>query len=197
MTRLDEIVLRYDLNDHPFYRAWRAGTLPASALAAYADDYAPFIRSIETGWRTLGETEHADMERSHAGLWDQFRTALGGGERPVLGKSVSREAQSLVACAERDFADADSAIGALYAFEAQQPKTASSKLNGLREHYGNLALGEDGIAYFRVHADDYGEREKLAARARRLDAASFRHAVAACEALCRAMWSTLDAAMPG
>ena len=50
---LDAIVTRYDLNQHSFYRAWRAGTLPREALAAYAADYAPFIASIAF-WASSG-----------------------------------------------------------------------------------------------------------------------------------------------
>jgi pyrroloquinoline quinone (PQQ) biosynthesis protein C len=49
MDRFDAIVARRDLSEHPFYLAWRAGTLPRAALAAYAADYAPFIEAIEAG----------------------------------------------------------------------------------------------------------------------------------------------------
>jgi pyrroloquinoline-quinone synthase len=180
-------VARHDLNEHPFYRAWRAGTLPKAALATYAADYAPFIKTLEEGWRSLGDEEHALTERQHAFLWEDFRTELGSESR-----ERSPEARSLEATARRAFADPVTALGALYAFEAQQPKTAKSKYEGLLLHY---PLPEAATAYFRVHADDYGEREELALRAAALEASELVRATEACEGMCRAMWSALDGVM--
>jgi pyrroloquinoline-quinone synthase len=186
---LDAIVTRHDLNQHPFYQAWRAGTLPAAALGHYAAEYEPFIRSIELGWRTLGESGHADVEREHGELWASFRHALAE-KTPEAGMLPScPETAALVDGARASFTDTASALGALYAFEAQQPSTARSKLDGLVEHYG---LPESALAYFRDHADDYGERELLRARLDGLDAAGLARATAACERTCRAMWSALD-----
>jgi len=187
---LDGIVAQHPLNEHPFYRAWRAGTLTRAALRAYAADYAPFIAAVESGWRTLGEDSHATEEREHARLWHCFRDALGVPEpserRPNL------QAAALTAHAARVFSEPATALGALYAFEAQQPSTARSKLDGLRERYG---LSADAAAYFRAHADDYGERDRLAARAEKLSRAELALARGACEQTCRAMWAALDGAM--
>jgi len=187
MDGLDAIVARHDLNEHPFYRAWRAGTLPRAALAKYASDYAPFIQAVEAGWRSLGDEEHAMTERQHALLWDDFRSELGDPST-----TVSDEGRSLASEARRAFSDPVTAAGALYAFEAQQPKTAKSKLLGLVLHYG---MPEAATAYFRAHADDYGERERLAARAATLESGDLARAESACEAVCRAMWTALDGVM--
>jgi pyrroloquinoline-quinone synthase len=183
---LDLVVSAHDLNRHPFYRAWRAGTLPRAALATYAAEYAPFIAAVELGWRTLGDHAHAAEEREHARLWERFRDALGPSEVPRC-----KETAALADVARASFADPVAAIGALYAFEAQQPSTAQSKLEGLRAHY---ALPEEAHAYFRDHAEDYGEREALRARLADLgdDAAAHDRAQKACEAMCVAMWSALD-----
>ena len=182
VSELDAIVALYDLNTHPFYRAWREGTLPRATLAHYADEYAPFIRSIERGWATLGDTAHAAEEREHAALWDDFRAALATGGQPSCAEARALEDECL-----RSFADRADAIGALYAFEAQQPATAQSKLAGLRAHYG---MNDEQTAYFRLHASDYGERDMLRERlAAETDEA---RVTAACERVCRAMWSALD-----
>jgi pyrroloquinoline-quinone synthase len=186
-AELDAIVAHHDLNQHPFYRAWRAGALPREALARYATEYAPFIEAIGRGWRTLGENTHADIESGHADLWRRFREEL-----DAPGHTSCAQAVALVAHAHRAFAHPDSAIGALYAFEAQQPSTARSKLDGLRERY---ALTEAGMAYFRHHADDYRERDELRARLAALSPSSLATAQEACEAMCRAMWSALDGVM--
>ncbi len=185
----DAVVARYDLNEHPFYRAWRAGTLPMSRLVAYASEYAPFIQAIEGGWRSLGEHDHAAAERAHAQLWERFRAALG----PAT-ESSCPEAQSLVATAREAFRDPVEALGALYAFECQQPSTARSKLDGLREHY---AVADEATAYFRIHADDYGEREHLRGLAATLPGRDYARAKGACERTCKAMWTALDGIMGG
>jgi pyrroloquinoline-quinone synthase len=183
----DAIVTRYDLNQHPFYRAWRAGTLPREALAAYAADYAPFIASIEAGWRTLGDIDHAMVEEQHSELWGRFRDAVGASTLPGCD-----EASALVREAESCFSNRVEAIGALHAFEAQQPSTARSKLDGLREHY---ALADESTEYFRVHADDYGERDRLHVLALDLSHEEYLAAAAACERTCQAMWGALDGVM--
>jgi pyrroloquinoline-quinone synthase len=181
---LDAIIACHDLNQHPFYQAWRAGTLPPSKLAAYAAEYAPFIASIELGWRTLGDDAHAAMEGEHSGLWTEFRDALGPAP-----ETSCLEARALVEEAYRSFADPVESLGMLYAFEAQQPATARSKLDGLRAHYD---LADAHTAYFRAHADDYGECEDLRRRVLRLTPSDFARVKAACERGCKAMWSALD-----
>jgi pyrroloquinoline-quinone synthase len=189
VPEFDTVVAKHDIGQHPFYRAWRAGTLPRSKLAAYASEYAPFIEAIELGWRSLGDADHAAEEREHARLWSQFRDALGPASAPA-----SVEARGLADEARRAFADPVEALGALYAFESQQPLTARSKLDGLREHY---LLGDGASEYFRVHADDYGERERLGELALRLTQADFSRARLACERTCKAMWAALTGIMAG
>jgi pyrroloquinoline-quinone synthase len=184
---LDTIVARHDLNEHPFYRAWRAGTLPASKLLSYASEYTPFIESLEGGWRCLGEHAHAAEEREHARLWGQFREALGAAR-----EASCPEAQALLGETHEAFADPVTALGALYAIECQQPSTTRSKLDGLREHYD---VGEGATAYFRIHADDYTEREHLRGLAARLAPSDYARAAGACERACMAMWSALDGIM--
>ncbi len=181
---LDDIVADHDLNRHPFYRSWRAGELSRSTIAVYAAEYAPFIDSIEIGWSALGDLDHAAEERQHAALWGRFREALGSGGEPRC-----EEAAALARCAIDAFGDRSEALGALYAFEAQQPATAARKLEGLMDHYG---FSDHQAAYFRIHASDYGERDRLAAHAAQLSPDDSARARDACERTCRAMWSALD-----
>ena len=182
----DDIIAKHDLNEHPFYVAWRQGSLPREALARYAAEYAPFIAGIAAGWETVGEAEHASAEREHARMWLRFRDALGPSEAPSC-----PEAQHLARQSRQDFEDVATALGALYAFESQQPKTAATKLDGLERHYH---VSED--AYFRTHASDYGERDKLAAMIERLSEPEQDKARQACERTCRSMWSALSGVAP-
>ncbi len=187
MTRreeLDEIVQRYDLNQHPFYQDWRAGTLPVERMRDYAAEWAPFIASLADGWDRLGHAEYADEERQHTELWSRFRGALGAGDE------VRRpQSDTLVTVARNAFAQRPEAIGALYAFEIQQPATAQSKLAGLDEHY---ALADGAREYFVEHAI---ETDEPALIARHLDALSdgeFARAKTGCALLAAAAWGALD-----
>ena len=182
MHDLETIVAANDLNEHPFYQAWREGTLPRATLARYAAEYGRFIATIPNGWATLGYDAHAEEEKHHAKLWGDFRDALDAREDPCP------EIDALIEDATKAFGSRAAAIGALYAFEAQQPKTAKSKLEGLREHY---AVGEKGEAYFVLHADDYGEKGILAREMLKLSETDRAIALASCERTCKAMWNAL------
>ena len=183
-SALERIVASHDINEHPFYKAWRAGTLPREALTAYASDYGRFIETIADGWTTLGDDAHAETEREHVASWRKFEEKLGASPR-----TPSPEVSALVSAARAAFSGTATAIGGLYAFEAQQPSTAASKLTGLREHYG---FTDADAEYFVLHAGEYGEREKLAGKLEALDEDAVSAAAVACESLCKAMWSALD-----
>lgn len=186
MTQLDRIVERWHLQQHPFYTAWSAGTLPAKALQHYAAEWGAFIAAVPQGWRTLGIDDHADEEVRHAQLWGEFASEL---DAEVRTPPADEESRALVATAERLFEERASAIGALYAFEAQQPVTAEAKLQGLRTHYASLGTTAE---YFAVHAEDYGEATMLDAMASELAPADRARAEAACAVMGEALWTALS-----
>ena len=184
VAELDAIVAQFDLNNHPFYQDWRMGTLPVEKLQDYAGEYGRFVATIAEGWETLGQTHYAEEERFHEELWADFSASI---EADSISKRPTTE--TLVAAARNGFATKATAVGALYAFEAQQPHTSQVKLDGLKEHY---AVGEKGQEYFRVHANDLAERELLRAMAGKMTDAEFAQTKAACAVVASAMWSALD-----
>lgn len=188
-ARLDAALEPFDLLKHPFYQAWSAGTLPAAALSTYAREYGNFIDAVPQGWETLENAEHAHEEREHAELWRRFARSL----RTCVDVPRLAEVEALVGESKRAFSHEVGAIGALFAFEAQQPKTARSKLDGLVEHYAELS-GLDRT-YFEVHADDDYERAILIERAEKLDASAQDEAVAYCQRTAQALWRALDGVM--
>jgi pyrroloquinoline-quinone synthase len=184
IAELDAIVAQYDLNQHPFYQEWRMGTLPVEKLRRYAADYALFVGTIDEGWDRVGETHYAEEERVHERLWAQFQEAVGA---PAA--AAGPQVDTLVRASKNCFQLEPEAIGALYAFEAQQPSTSQSKLDGLREHYG---MDGKATEYFEVHAGDVRERNLLRERAATLSNREFSRARSACGVVCAAMWSALD-----
>lgn len=183
--RLDQNTGQWALLKHPFYQAWRAGTLPVDALRTYAREYGAFISLLPQAWQVLEDPATAQEEREHLDMWRGFAAGLA----TEIGPAQIPEVAGLTANAETLFADPASALGALYAFEVQQPATAQSKLDGLRAFYQLPASVE---RYFEVHAHNEHEAERLLHRIRALPAGEQERAAQACAALSRALWDALS-----
>ena len=182
--QLDTILEKWDLLKHPFYQAWSAGTLPVEALKVYAREYGQFINLLPKGWETLQDGETAGEEREHAEMWESFSAALGApvDVTPVL------EARQLADTARELFSRPASALGAMYAFEAQQPATAKSKLIGLKTRY---TLPREVEPYFEAHSANWHEAQKLLRQINALPAEEQAQAVEACDRMARALWEAL------
>ncbi|MGI8924459.1 MAG: iron-containing redox enzyme family protein [Fimbriimonadales bacterium] len=192
ITELREIVAKYDLNKHPFYSDWRHGTLPIEKLDRYAEDYGHFVNLIADGWVKLGRADFAQEEREHHDLWLDFTAAVResrNGAGTYEGRPALAETGALVDAVKTAFSAAASAVGALYAFEVQQPDTAQTKLDGLREHYTVDAKGEK---YFEEHAGKWHEVEELDMLIGQMSDAEYERAKTACDIVSQAMWGTLD-----
>ncbi len=183
-SELSQRIAPKALLQHPFYKAWEAGELPLAALRSYAREYGAFIRNMPVGWETLNDTETANEERQHASLWQDFAegldTQIGAAELPGVA--------ALVAASTKLFAKRASALGALYAFGAQQPATAKSKLDGLRKYYSLPVSAEH---YFEAHSANEHEAAKLLAQIAALSPAQQGEALAACEQMSAALWDAL------
>lgn len=183
--KFDEAIGARNLLDHPFYRAWSAGTLPIEALQTYAREYGTFIARLADGWDGVGETRHADEERGHAALWEDFAQALG----TRVAEPEIAEIQALLDTSDELFGDPDHAWGALYAFEAQQPATTASKLQGLDAYYD---VAPEARTYFEVHADDTYEAEMIIEHLEDATDAARHKALEACRTMSEALWNALS-----
>ena len=182
---LDQSISPFRLLDHPFYRAWECGELPIEKLSRYAEEYGAFIQNMPLGWETLNDSETALEEEEHTQLWQSFAQGLGTRIRPAQ----IPETQALIALAKELFAAPASALGALYAFESQQPETASTKLKGLLEFY---QLPQSVEPYFEEHSRNHHESEKILNALEALDARDQRQAVSACKQMSKALWDALS-----
>lgn len=182
--QFDAILEKWDLLKHPFYQAWSAGTLPLEALKVYAREYGAFIGTLHEGWNTLNDAATADEEREHTEMWKEFASALGA----KVGEPEITQVAELVRVAHELFASSAAALGAMYAFEAQQPETAKSKLHGLKTHY---ALPSAVEAYFEVHSTNWRESEKIMKQIKVLSAQEKQQALAACEKMAASLWDAL------
>ena len=183
--QLNQSLSRWNLLDSEFYQAWNRGTLPVEALSTYAREYGAFISKIADGWSAHGDEVTAALEREHVELWRRFARALG----TDIGSAKTPAVAELLQVVERRFSDSAESLGALYAFEAQQPATSKSKLEGLRRHYN---VDPNAERYFVVHAEDEDEPALLLGRMQSLSGADQARAAAACEQMAQALRGALD-----
>jgi len=183
--QLNQSISRWNLLDSEFYQAWNGGTLPVEALSTYAREYGAFISKIADGWSAHGDEVTAALECEHVELWRCFARALG----TDIGSAKTPAVAELVQVVEHRFSDSVESLGALYAFEAQQPATSKSKLEGLRRHYD---VDPNAERYFVVHAEDEDEPTLLLGRMQSLSEADQAGAVAACEQTAQALRGALD-----
>jgi pyrroloquinoline-quinone synthase len=150
MARLDEIRRRRNILEHPFYARWERGELTRAELADYAGEYRHAVVALASAAGAaapLAGSQHADEERAHVALWDDFAAAL---DADLERQPRPETERCAVAWTSAD--DPLEALAILYAIEAGQPEVSCTKLSGLVEHYGFEESG-DGTSYFRLHAE--------------------------------------------
>jgi len=202
LRSVDDLISSRSILGHPFYVAWERGELTRDQLAVYARTYYPHVAAFpghleaaieraydpwvraELGRNLMDETTHP---KAHHELWLDFADELGL-DRSTVQTETPRPAAAAAVVAFRRLTcgSTTGALGALYAYESQQPEVSQRKMEGLRRHYGVGSY--KALAYFDVHATmdtqhRSAERESLA---RCVDAG------ANADALLRAVGSALD-----
>jgi pyrroloquinoline-quinone synthase len=167
LGRLDQAIAERSLLKHPFYRDWQAGTLRRERLQLYATQYYCHVEAFPRHLKMLAGrakgplrelilenlAEEENPVAPHPRLWRDFAVALGVKEE-VLRTSPGLPGVRLLvetyeqSCREGSF---EEAVAALYAYEAQVPEIATTKIDGLRRYYG--VTKPEGLAYFRVHEE--------------------------------------------
>jgi pyrroloquinoline-quinone synthase len=167
LQRIDDAIAGRNLLQHPFYRAWQAGTLSRQRLQLYATQYYWHVEAFPVHLKTLVErakntlreivlenlAEEEDPVAPHPKLWRDFVSAVGVNEDVLWTSAPLPGIENLVEtygeiCAERSL---EEAVAALYAYEAQVPEIATTKMDGLRRHY-NVA-SRKGLGYFTLHEE--------------------------------------------
>jgi pyrroloquinoline-quinone synthase len=164
---IDDAIARRNLLQHPFYQDWQAGTLSRERLRFYATQYYWHVEAFSGHLKALADrandtlreivlenlAEEENPAGPHSKLWRDFASAVGVSEEVLWTTAPLPAVEVLVdtytkICGERSL---EEAVAALYAYEAQVPEIATTKMDGLRRHY-NLA-SEKGLAYFGVHEE--------------------------------------------
>jgi len=209
LARLDAAIAERNLLKHPFYQDWQAGKLSREALQLYAAQYYRHVEAFPKHLRVLAArtegplratvmenlAEEENPSAPHPKLWRDFAAAVGVGEDDITCCPALPGTQAVVStfreiCGDRPVAEA---VAALYAYEAQVPEIATTKIEGLQKFYGINKPA--ALAYFAVHEEaDKAHREAWRAW---LDEHSDTNAndevVATANEALTALWGALDA----
>jgi len=211
LEKIDAAIAEKNLLKHPFYRDWQEGRLSRQALQLYAAQYYRHVEAFPQHLRVLAGRADASLRpvvlenlaeeenpvRPHPQLWRDFAEALDVPEEVLAASPSLPGTQNVVhtfgeICSERPPCEA---VAALYAYEAQVPEIAATKIDGLRRFYG-IAEAK-ATAYFAVHEEaDRAHRAAwrgwLADNAPADGSADERILAATHQAL-DALWAALDA----
>lgn len=190
IARIDAARDRWNVLDHPFYRRWECGELTRDELAYYAGQYRHAVVALADAAATAAPaagTEHAEEERAHVALWDEFAAELG-----VAGEQRANADTAECARAWSAASDELEALAILYAVESGQPDVSRTKLEGLARHYG-IATDSPAAAYFALHSErDVEHAAHSRALLEEVGEGDADRLVAAAEAALRGNWRLLD-----
>ena len=164
-SEVEAILASKSLLKHPFYQAWTMGSLTRGDLAYYAQQYyqqeGRFPRYISAVHSNCPESKPRQMllenltheesgPENHPELWLAFAGAVGASRKSVQNAEMNAGTKRCVDVFDRlSRGSWQTGLAALYAYEAQQPAVAKTKIEGLKTHYGldsKAALG-----FFQVH----------------------------------------------
>jgi pyrroloquinoline-quinone synthase len=167
LTKIDAAIAEKSLLKHPFYQDWQAGKLSREALQLYAAQYYRHVEAFPKHLRVLAArtegpirqiilenlAEEENPSQPHPKLWRDFAAALGVSEDDITCCPSLPGTQVVVETFREIVGDRPvaEAVAALYAYEAQVPEIATTKIDGLKKFYGVTA--PKGLAYFEVHEE--------------------------------------------
>ena len=212
LNRIDAAIAEKNLLKHPFYQDWQAGKLSRESLQLYAAQYYRHVEAFPKHLRVLAakadETlkpvvlenlaEEENPDGPHPQLWREFAAALGVGEEDITNSPSLPGTQNVVhtfrdICANRPVAEA---VAALYAYEAQVPEIATTKVAGLNQFYG--INDAKGTAYFTVHEHaDQAHRAAWRNWLLQQTTANHEEVLATTNRALDALWGALDAVHSG
>ena len=166
LTAIERLIEDRHVLKHPFYVAWREGTLPREALRTYAAQYYQHVRAFPTYISALHsrcediETRQSLLENlrdeeagpeNHPALWLRFAAAVGCAEGEAESARPLPETADAITAFRAAVGEGSITRGlaALWAYESMVPVVAAEKIRGLAEHYG--IVGSPGTDYFEVH----------------------------------------------
>jgi pyrroloquinoline-quinone synthase len=167
LDRIDAAIAEKSLLKHPFYQDWQMGKLSREELQLYAAQYYRHVEAFPKHLRVLAArsegpirdvilenlAEEENPARPHPKLWRDFAAALGVNEEDITCCPALPGSQKVVETFREIVGDRPvaEAVAALYAYESQVPEIATTKIDGLKKHYG--INSDKALNYFTVHEE--------------------------------------------
>jgi pyrroloquinoline-quinone synthase len=167
LEKIDAAIAEKNLLKHPFYQDWQMGKLTRQDLQLYAAQYYRHVEAFPKHLRVLAArtegpireiilenlAEEENPSRPHPKLWRDFAATVGVNEEDITACPALPGTQAVVETFREIVGDrlVAEAVAALYAYEAQVPEIATTKIEGLQKFYG--VKSEKGLAYFAVHEE--------------------------------------------
>jgi pyrroloquinoline-quinone synthase len=208
LAKIDAAIAEKNLLKHPFYQDWQAGKLSRESLQLYAAQYYRHVEAFPKHLRVLAArtegpireivlenlAEEENPSRPHPQLWTDFAETLGVREEDISCCPVLPGTQVVVETFREIVGDRSvpEAVAALYAYEAQVPEIATTKIDGLKKFYG--IDSEKGLAYFAVHEEaDKAHREAWRGWLQEHASGNEEKILATTNEALDALWGVLDA----
>ncbi|HEY6127842.1 MAG TPA: CADD family putative folate metabolism protein [Candidatus Acidoferrum sp.] len=212
LEKIDAAIAANNLLKHPFYQDWQTGKLSRESLQLYAAQYYRHVEAFPQHLRVLAARADASLKpvvlenlaeeenpsAPHPQLWRDFAAALGVSEDDITSSPSLPGTQNVVhtfrdICANQSLAEA---VAALYAYEAQVPEIAATKIDGLNRFYG--ISDRKGTAYFAVHEEaDKAHRTAWRNWLMENAASNETEILATTNQALNALWGALDAVHSG
>ena len=167
LEKIDAAIAEKSLLKHPFYQDWQMGKLSRQDLQLYAAQYYRHVEAFPKHLRVLAArsegslrdiilqnlAEEENPSQPHPKLWRDFAATLGVNEEDITSCPALPGTQAVVETFREIVGDRPvaEAVAALYAYEAQVPEIATTKIDGLRKFYG--VHSPKALAYFAVHEE--------------------------------------------
>lgn len=164
-SEIEAVIAEKSLLKHAFYQAWTAGTLSREDLAYYAQQYyaqeSRFPRyvsavhsncpDLKTRQMLLENLTHEEAgAENHPELWLRFAESVGASRESVQNALPNSGTLKCVETFDRlSRGSWQGGLAALYAYEAQQPAVASTKIDGLKSKYS--LDSKEALGFFQVH----------------------------------------------
>lgn len=210
LSSLNHEIAKLPLLKHSFYVRWQDGKVSRSELQGYAKEYYPFEKEFPCFVSAIhSRSDNTELRNSllqnliheengpanHRELWLQFAEGLGVSREEAETHFRSDETEFLL----RAFRKASTSgnpidgLAALYAYEAQQPEVAATKIDGLIRYYD--VTSDSALKFFRAH--QVYDVEHSAVEGNLLeslcrDEASKQRALQGVAETCRALYEFLD-----
>src|SRR5580692_1976326 len=208
LAKIDAAIAEKNLLKHPFYQDWQAGKLSRESLQLYASQYYRHVEAFPKHLRVLAArtegpireivlenlAEEENPAHPHPKLWRDFAATLGVSEDDITCCPSLPGTQAVVATFREIVGDRSvaEAVAALYAYEAQVPEIATTKIDGLKKFYG--VKSPKGLAYFAVHEEaDKTHREAWRAWLGEHGQGDDQEILATTNQALDALWGALDA----